>query len=376
MKKKILPIGFRDVLSNEANLQLNYAKDIIRNFNKWGFNLIEPPLIEFESTLLKKNNDSLSDKSFKLLDPITKKTLLLRPDITSQLSRIASDRLSEFPKPLRLCYFGDVFRADIPKLSSDRQFKQAGIELIGSKNCYSDIEIIILSIETLKKIGFNKISLDLNYPSIINKIFEVYKMNNPSQKELKNLIAKRDIKSIKSKNKSFLKILSDLTNSTGSLKKNLSKIKKIKFLKSSKKEIKKFFAIADILLKKFNKYNFTVDLLERKGFEYHTGITFSVFCLKSNKEICRGGRYLTSNSENAVGSTFFLNQFANVSEEKDLNNKKILIPYGLVNDKNVYNLRKKGWVTIQNFSKKQDATTAKSYKCKFMLKNNKIKKVN
>ena len=52
-----------------------------------------------------------------------------------------------------------------------------------------------------------------------------------------------------------------------------------------------------------------------------------LFCLKSNKEICRGGRYLTSNSENAVGSTFFLNQFANVSEEKDLNNKKIVFFY-------------------------------------------------
>ena len=51
-KKKLLPVGFRDILTNEANLQLNYAKQLIKIFNRWGYNLIEPPLIEYEETLL------------------------------------------------------------------------------------------------------------------------------------------------------------------------------------------------------------------------------------------------------------------------------------------------------------------------------------
>ena len=142
-KKKLLPTGFRDILTNEANLQLNYANQLIKSFNRWGYNLIEPPLIEYEKTLSDIKNDKLSSKTFTFLDPLTKENLSLRPDIKTQLARIASDRLFDLPKPIRLCYYGDVFRADKPKLSDDRQFKQACVELIGSDSFFADIEIII-----------------------------------------------------------------------------------------------------------------------------------------------------------------------------------------------------------------------------------------
>ena len=125
--------------------------------------------MEYEKILLDIKNDKLSNKTFTFLDPLTKENLSLRPDITIQLARIASDRLSDFPKPLRLCYYGDVFRADKPKLSEDRQFKQVGVELIGSESFFADIEIIILSLESLSQIGFKEISLDLNIPIIIEK---------------------------------------------------------------------------------------------------------------------------------------------------------------------------------------------------------------
>ena len=374
-KKKLLPVGFRDVLTNEANLQLSYAKQLIKIFNRWGYNLIEPPLIEYEETLLDVKSDKLSNKTFTFTDPLTKETLSLRPDITVQLARIASDRLSDYPKPLRLCYYGDVFRADKPKLSNDRQFKQAGVELIGSKNCFGDIEIIILSLESLSKIGFKKISLDLNIPVIIDKILDDLNVEKNKKKELKELIAKRDIKTLKNFNVNLYEILIQLIESSGSLKKNISKIKKIKLGNEAKKEMKNFLNISNILLKQFNKYNFSIDLLEQRGFEYHSGVTFSVFCVNSKKEICRGGRYLTSKGEYAVGSTFFLNQFFKFNKQIREKNNKILIPFKNLLDKNIPKLRKKGWITIQNIDDKKDIDIAKSNNCKFIFKNGKIKKI-
>ena len=64
-KKKLLPTGFRDILTKEANLQLDCGKQLIKSFNNWGYNLIEPPLIEYEKTLFDIKNDKLSDKTFK-----------------------------------------------------------------------------------------------------------------------------------------------------------------------------------------------------------------------------------------------------------------------------------------------------------------------
>lgn len=374
-KKKLLPIGFRDILTNEANLQLSYGKQLIKSFNRWGYNLIEPPLIEYEKTLFDIKNDKLSDKTFKFIDPLTKETLSLRPDITIQLARIALDRLSDFPKPLRLCYFGDVFRADKPKLSDDRQFKQAGVELIGSKNFFADIEVIILSLESLYQIGFQDISLDLNMPIIIEKIFEDLNIKKNKKDELKKLIAKKDIKNIKNFDKNLFEILNQLIYVSGPIENNIKKIKKIKLGNKAKKEMQNFINISNILFKQFNKYNFSIDLLEQRGFEYHTGATFSIFCINSKKEVCRGGRYLTSKGENAVGSTFFLNQFFQFDKKVKNKNKRILIPFKDLLNKDNYKLRKKGWVTIQNFDKKNDIKVAKLNNCKFILSDRKVKKI-
>ena len=113
-------------------------------------------------------------------------------------------------------------------------------------------------------------------------------------------------------------------------------------------------------------------MLDHRGFEYYTGITFSIFCLNSSKEVCRGGRYLTSKNKDAVGSTFLLNQFLSLKNVSKNSKKRILISYNNSFDKNLPDLRKKGWITIQNIESDNDKKIAKLHNCKFVFKNNKI----
>ena len=293
-KKNLLPIGFRDILTNEANLQFEYGRKLLENFESWGYSFIDPPIIEYEKTLSDVKNKLLNKKTLSFFDPLTKEKVSLRPDITSQLARIAEDRLFSLPKPLRLCYFGDVFRADKPKLSSDRQFKQAGVEIIGSKKLLADLEVINLSLDSLKKINFKKISLDINAPVILEKIFDDFKVSSAKRINLRKLVAKKNIKEIYNYDLKLFKVLNEIIDSSGSLKKNLKRIKKIKFGNNAKKIIKDFIKICSLLEKKnSDDYKVSIDLLDHRGFEYYTGVTFSIFCLNSSKEVCRGGRYVT-----------------------------------------------------------------------------------
>ena len=373
-KKNLLPLGFKDILENEANLQFEYGKKLITNFASWGFSFIEPPIIEYEKTLFDNKNKFLDKKTLSFLDPLTKERISLRPDITTQLARIAEDRLFGLPKPLRLCYFGDVFRADKPKLSSDRQFKQAGIEIIGSKDLFADIEVITLSLDSLKKINFKKISLDINAPIILEKIFDDFKISLSKRAELRKLVAKKNIKEILNFDKKLYDILKKIIDSSGPLKKNLKKIKNIKLGKNASLVMKDFIKICSLLLKiNSEDYKISIDLLDHKGFEYYTGITFSIFCLNSSKEVCRGGRYLTSKNKDAVGSTFLLNQFLLIKNIIKKNKKRILISKNSIFENNLSKLRKKGWVTIQNIGDDNDKKIAKLHNCKFLYKNNKIK---
>ena len=373
-KKNLLPLGFKDILENEANLQFEYGKKLITNFASWGFSFIEPPIIEYEKTLFDNKNKFLDKKTLSFLDPLTKERISLRPDITTQLARIAEDRLFGLPKPLRLCYFGDVFRADKPKLSSDRQFKQAGIEIIGSKDLFADIEVITLSLDSLKKINFKKISLDINAPIILEKIFDDFKISLSKRAELRKLVAKKNIKEILNFDKKLFDILKKIIDSSGPLKKNLKKIKNIKLGKNASLVMKDFIKICSLLLKiNSEDYKISIDLLDHKGFEYYTGITFSIFCLNSSKEVCRGGRYLTSKNKDAVGSTFLLNQFLLIKNIIKKNKKRILISKNSIFENNLSKLRKKGWVTIQNIGDDNDKKIAKLHNCKFIFKKNKIK---
>ncbi len=372
-KKNLLPIGFRDILTNEAELQFEYGQKLVKNFNSWGYSFIEPPIIEFEKTLADIKNKFLNKKTLSFLDPLTKDKISLRPDITTQLARIAEDRLFGLPKPLRLCYFGDVFRADKPKLSSDRQFKQAGIEIIDSKSLLADIEVINLSLDSLKKINFKKISLDINIPIILEKIFDDFKISSIKRNDLRKLVANKNIKEIYNYNSKLFDILKAIIDSSGPLKKNIKKIQKIRFGTNAKKVIKDFIKVSSLFLKKnYDEYKISIDLLDHRGFEYYTGITFSIFCLNSSKEVCRGGRYLTSKNKDAVGSTFLLNQFLSLKNVSKNSKKRILISYNNSFDKNLPDLRKKGWITIQNIESDNDKKIAKLHNCKFVFKNNKI----
>tara|TARA_B100000029_G_scaffold146779_1_gene142099 strand:- start:8917 stop:10053 length:1137 start_codon:yes stop_codon:yes gene_type:complete len=374
-KKFFLPPGFRDILTYESNSQFENGRKLIKNFDLWGYIFIEPPIIEFESTLVDKKSKSSNNKILSFLDPLTKKKISLRSDITTQLARIASDRLFEFPKPLRLCYLGDVFRADTPKLSSDRQFKQAGIEIIGSDNLVADIEVINLSLDSLKKINFKKISLDLNCSIILEKIFDDNKISNNNREIIRKLVERKNIKEISKYNKKLFILLKKIIETTGSLKKNIEKIKKLKLGKKANLILKDFLYVTSILIKKnYDKYKISVDLLDHRGFEYYSGTTFSIFCLDSSKEICRGGRYTTKKKDPAVGATFFLNQFPEFRNNKN-KRKRILISNDSIFSKKLLKLRKQGWITIQNFSKKDDLKLAKLHSCKFIFKNNRIKKI-
>ena len=345
----------------------------MKNLNSWGYSFIEPPFIEFEKTLADIKNKFLNKKTLSFLDPLTKDKISLRPDITTQLARIAEDRLFGLPKPLRLCYFGDVFRADKPKLSSDRQFKQAGIEIIDSKSLLADIEVINLSLDSLKKINFKKISLDINIPIILEKIFDDFKISSIKRNDLRKLVANKNIKEIYNYNSKLFDILKAIIDSSGPLKKNIKKIQKIRFGTNAKKVIKDFIKVSSLFLKKnYDEYKISIDLLDHRGFEYYTGITFSIFCLNSSKEVCRGGRYLTSKNKDAVGSTFLLNQFLSLKNVSKNSKKRILISYNNSFDKNLPDLRKKGWITIQNIESDNDKKIAKLHNCKFVFKNNKI----
>ena len=101
------------------------------------------------------------------MDPVSQRMMALRADMTLQVARIAATRLGRQPRPLRLSYAGQVLRVKGSDLRPERQFGQAGVELIGAASAEADVEVILLAAEAIAALGVSQLSIDLNLSTLV-----------------------------------------------------------------------------------------------------------------------------------------------------------------------------------------------------------------
>src|SRR3546814_6985081 len=98
---------------------------------------------------------------FRVMDPVSQRMMGRRNDVTLQVARIAATRLRDAVRPLRMAYAGQVLRVRGSQLRPERQFAQAGFELIGSDALAADVETGVLAAEAVAALGVPGLSLDL-----------------------------------------------------------------------------------------------------------------------------------------------------------------------------------------------------------------------
>ena len=129
--KGLLPAGLSDVLTPDATFESSVLERLLADFATHGYDRVNPPLVEFEDSLLNGIGAGVAEQTFRLMDPESQKMMGIRADMTPQIARIAARRLSQAPRPLRLSYAGQVLRVRGSQLRPERQFTQVGAELIG-----------------------------------------------------------------------------------------------------------------------------------------------------------------------------------------------------------------------------------------------------
>ena len=101
--------------------------------------------------------EQLKDYTFRIMDPLSQKMMALKTDVTAQISRMATTRLSHLARPLRLSYSGDVLRVKGDSFNTERK-KQVGAELIGLENNFVMLKLFHC-LKALKSINIENILL-------------------------------------------------------------------------------------------------------------------------------------------------------------------------------------------------------------------------
>ena len=372
MKSQLLPEGFRDSLPDLAGKEYLISSSFLNLMKKNGYLLIKPPLLEFERSLFFLTPEKDNIDSFRLLDPVSQKMMGIRPDITLQVARLACGSLDESPRPLRLCYSGEILKAYNNGLNLSRQITQIGSEIIGIGNNFCEKELIDLIIEILKKLKIKKFFINFTMPTLIQSLSKDFNLSRDELDFVKEKYQNKNHKGIEKISKNLEEISKELLSIVGLVEANIKKLKKIDFPKHTQIEINNFIKVIDKIRKKFPNLNLYMDPLEIDGSDYHTGLAFKVFS-ENLKELFTGGNYKVF-KENCIGFSGYVENLVKESLLRVDNMKKIFVNEDL-SDNLKKNLQKKGFIVIKAIKKlniNQIKRNARIHRCEFYLDENKI----
>lgn len=302
----LLPVGFYDLLFDEAkqnHIKINCAIDF---FLQSDFRLIKTPLLEFSQNF---SHDEIAN-SFATIDPISGKNLIVRNDITLQISRLLSTRLKNEKLPIKLCYVGDVLLAKSSELYADRQSTQLGIEIVGLKNEDSDFEIIETILKILPRIEAKNLLIEFSLPHFAELFCQELKIKNSAQ--LVAAIKAKDLSAVEKLENKYSKIINEIALSNDNLellsKKITAQIKSPKIAA----ELERAKKISNFVKKNFTQVDLCFDLFGDGSTSYHQGIAFEIFCGDFSYPIARGGRYKISGID-SVGATIYINRLRKIT---------------------------------------------------------------
>jgi ATP phosphoribosyltransferase regulatory subunit len=141
--------GTRDVLPPESTRLLDAQAKVLGRFRRHGYREVITPALEYSEVI---EEPRLRDSAFKLFDP-DNQMLLLRPEVTTPVARLVAQRLRNFPPPYKLSYSLPVYRRTGVGRGQSAEFRQAGVEAVGSAGPGEDAGTIALLVDVLRTLG-------------------------------------------------------------------------------------------------------------------------------------------------------------------------------------------------------------------------------
>ena len=135
-----IPPGTRDILPDEMRELRQLSASLLGTFERFGYGEVSTPTMEYENVLV-RGDERAAGASYRLFDEHGQ-VLALRSDMTIPIARVVAARYPDAAMPLRLCYVSHAYRAVRPQRGQQREFLQAGIELIGAEAPTGTVDVL------------------------------------------------------------------------------------------------------------------------------------------------------------------------------------------------------------------------------------------
>ncbi len=261
---------------------------------KWGYEEVKTPTLEylhlFTSTGTLTPSRLGKVYSFLDWDGWSGERVVLRPDGTIPIARLYIDTMEE-KELAKLFYVTNVFSFEETGKET-RERWQCGAELIGAGSTIADVELVILALEVLRKLGLEDVELRLSHADLIRALLVKFGLSPAEQTKVFDQILDGDeaaLAKLKAERPELGRALTPLLDLKGKSSGFLKNMKALfnQDLPELEPSLNNFINIVDLI--EAMDCHYQIDITSGRGFEYYTGVMFQLFAGEEN--IGGGGRY-------------------------------------------------------------------------------------
>ena len=343
--------GTRNIANDDSAKFLHVKNTFINKFSDYGYKYIQTPLLEYKELFDKSIGESseiVTKQMYELKDK-GGRDLVLRPEGTSSVVRYHA----EFNKDntTKYSYFGSMFRYENPQKNRYREFNQAGAEIVGLIDIYSDFQIINDSLNFINNLlpgttlKINTIGSIEDREAYVKVLYEYFSKN-------KEKLSNESLEKIEN---NTLRILDSNNSEDREIISNAPTINE--YINTHSKE--NFESLLRLLDN--SQINYEVDYSLVRGLDYYNDLTFE-FHTEESVVVGGGGRYdnlakiLSIGDFNGVGVAFGVERIMNLLSEIKISSKYYLLgtnidnltKYSKILDENNINYNKPSRVSKEN----------------------------
>lgn len=286
----LLPDHISDALPHEAANIERLRRAMLDLFRSHGYELVQPPLLEYLDSLLTGSGSDLKLRTFKLVDQLSGRTLGVRADMTPQVARIDAHLLNR-PGVTRLCYCDSVLHTLPTSQAASREPIQLGAELYGYAGIEADLEAVRLLASALAAAGTPASRIDIGHVGVFRALANAAGLEASDEEGLLQLLQAKDVPGLRDfcgriaePYRAALMVLPELFGGDelpDSAARRLPDLPEIKAALATLKQLRA--ALPNLPL--------SFDLADLRGYHYHNGVVFAAYYPGYPSAIARGGRY-------------------------------------------------------------------------------------
>jgi ATP phosphoribosyltransferase regulatory subunit len=289
------PEGVQDILFDECYLKRNLEEKIRDLFRISGYYEIETPTIEFYDTFSAETDLTPQETMFKFFDQ-RGRILVLRPDATIPVARIAATKYKDMQCPLRISYIENTFRYNELGGGKQKEFTQAGAEILGVATPEADAEVIATAVNCARACGIEEFKIDIGQVDFFKGLMEETRLSAQDIEQVRILIDKKDFLGIEElvKKHDISSGLKDLILKLPRLFGSIDVIDKVEKMPINKRSLAALANLRQVLeiLEDYDLSEYiSIDLGMVQSLNYYTGIIFRGFTHGVGFPVISGGRY-------------------------------------------------------------------------------------